>query len=837
MSQDTPERPVHGNTVANNAGKLVQARDIHGGVHLHGPAAAEVRFPCRFGQVPPRAAGFQQRDQAGLLPAAGECVVVTGPGGAGKTQLAADFVERVWAGGEAEVVAWVPAASRDEVVSAYTALAGRLSGVDRDPPDAVRWVLGWLAETPVSWLLVLDDVWDPQDVHGLWPAPSTNGRVVVTTRRQDAALKGHGRRTVAVGMFTPEQSRACLTGVLADRPHLLDGVDEVVQELGHLPLAVGQAGAYMADRNLTCGEYLRRWRDRDRRLSSLFPPERELPEGRDRTVAVTWSLSIELADTLDPVGVAGPLMHIASVLDPNGIPLPVLTAPPVLEHLSSTRGTLVSEDDARDALGRLERLSLITLDTPTGTGPGSIRVHSLAQRATREATPSGQFTDHARVAADALWEVWPEIEIDTGLAMALRANTTTLTAIAGPLLFSPDAHAVVFRVGQSLGEAGQVTAALGHFTTLYATTLTHLGPDHPDTLLTRHNIASWRGDSGDVLGALAEFEALLPDRTRVLGADHPSTLLTRHNIASWRGRTGIVLEALGECEVLLTDQTRVLGADHPYTLATRHNIASWRGESGDALGALGEFDALLADQTRVLGADHPSTLLTRNNVASWRGESGDALGALGEFDALLADQTRVLGADHPDTLATRSNIASWRGRTRDVPGALGEFEALLADQTRVLGADHPDTLITRSNIAAWQADSGDVLGALSEFEALLTDRTRILSADHPSTLTTRSNIAYWRGRSGDAQKALSEFEALLTDRTRVLGAGHPDTLTTRSNIASWRGRTGDAQKALNEFEALLTDRTRILGAGHPDTLTIRSNIAYWRKIADEMRRS
>ena len=60
-----------------------------------------------------------------------------------------------------------------------------------------------------------------------------------------------------------------------------------------------------------------------------------------------------------------------------------------------------------------------------------------------------------------------------------------------------------------------------------------LGPDHPDTLTTRGNIASWTGECGDAAGALRLFRELLPDRERVLGPDHPDTLTTRNNIASW----------------------------------------------------------------------------------------------------------------------------------------------------------------------------------------------------------------------------------------------------------------------------------------------------------------
>ena len=57
--------------------------------------------------------------------------------------------------------------------------------------------------------------------------------------------------------------------------------------------------------------------------------------------------------------------------------------------------------------------------------------------------------------------------------------------------------------------------------------LQRLGPDHPDTLTTRGNIAHWTGEAGDARGALELFTALLPDRQRVLGPDHPDVQATR----------------------------------------------------------------------------------------------------------------------------------------------------------------------------------------------------------------------------------------------------------------------------------------------------------------------
>ncbi len=318
-----------------------------------------------------------------------------------------------------------------------------------------------------------------------------------------------------------------------------------------------------------------------------------------------------------------------------------------------------------------------------------------------------------------------------------------------------------------------------------------LGPDHPDTLTTRNNIASWTGEVGDARGALRLFTELLPDRERVLGRDHPHTLTTRNNIAGCTGRVGDAREALRLSRALLPDRERVLGRDHPHTLRTRNNIAALAGEAGDAREALRLFTELLPDLERVLGRDDPATLTTRNNIAAWTGEVGDAREALRLFAELLPDLERVLGRDDPATLTTRSNIASWTGRVGDAREALRLFTELLPDQERVLGRDHPETLRTRNNIAAWTGEVGDACEALRLFAKLLPDRERVLGRDHPATLTTRINIASWTGRVGDAREALRLFAELLADQERVLGRDHPDTL-----------RTQEANKLLESAAAL-----------------------------------
>ncbi|MFC7535226.1 tetratricopeptide repeat protein [Actinoplanes sp. GCM10030250] len=703
-----------------------------------------VTWPQRVGVVPRSAHGRQSRPADQDLADAGSggtavvCQVVAGLGGVGKTQLAANLAERLWAEQAVDLLLWVTASSRTSILSAYALAAGEVAGFDDpDPQQAAVRLLSWLARTGRRWLIVLDDLTDPADLTGLWPPDRPAGRTVVTTRRRDAALLA-GRQLVDVGVFTPEQATAYLTRLLGDDPVRLGEAGELATELGHLPLALAQAAAYMIDQDLTCAAY----RDRLRRRPLVRLRPEALPDQQSRPVARAWTLSIEAAGATTG-GLAPVLLQLAAILDPNGIPVELFTTRTVLDHCAAGLRQRVERDRVHDTLRVLHRLSLADVDAHT------LRVHALVQRVTRDTTAEPDRQRLAFTAADAMANLWPDIERDPAtsrLGQRLRAGTAALAEHTGPLLWhgTDGVHTVLFKAGHSLGEIGLVAAARDYFTAMRAVADAQLGADHRETLAIRHNVARWRGEAGDAAGAVTAYEQLLADALRVLGPDHPYTLSTRGNLARCRGEAGDPARAAAEFEHLLTDRLRLLGPDHPHTLTTRSNLARWRGTAGDPAGAAAALEQLLTDRLRLAGPDHPSTLSTRHNVAFWRGVAGDPAGAAAALEQLLTDRLRVLGPDHPSTLSTRNNLAHWRGRAGDPAGAAAALDQLLADRLRVLGPDHPHTLNTRGLLARWRGEAGDAAGAASAYEELLADRLRVLGAEHPDTRSTREDAGYWR---------------------------------------------------------------------------------------------
>lgn len=503
-------------------------------------------LPHRVGAVPRLAVDRQPRPADDLLAAALTeggttvvCQVLAGMGGVGKTQVAANLAEQWWQTRTVELLVWVTASSRTNVVNTYAQAAADLSGVnDPDPQQAAGRLLGWLASTDRRWLIVLDDVADPQDLAGWWPPDTLLGRTVVTTRRRDAALLD-GRSLVDVGVFTPTQAVDYLRGRLdAGR---LGEAEQLAADLGYLPLALAQAATYILDQNADCSDYRRRLQRR--RLDRMHP--QVLPDGQQQAVADTWGLSIELADIATD-GLAEIVLRLAAVLDPNGIPASLLTSAAASGHYRQRLDRDVDGDDTCDAIRALYRLGLADITTDGDLGGDLLRVHALVQRVVRETTPDPQQAALAHTAADALIELWPDIERDTAtarLGQLLRANTTTLVTVAGGHLWRTydgdgDAHRVLFQVGASLGGIGLVVAARDHFQRLLTDMVRVFGPDHPDTRTTRWLFALWRGKAGDAGGAAATFEQLLTDQLRVLGQDHPDILYTRSELAYWRVEAG-----------------------------------------------------------------------------------------------------------------------------------------------------------------------------------------------------------------------------------------------------------------------------------------------------------
>ncbi|WP_165845671.1 tetratricopeptide repeat protein [Streptacidiphilus pinicola] len=834
-------RDVKGNAFGDNS-SVTYIEERH--IHNHPLPAEAVSWPVQVGSVPALASAFQSRAELRLRVDAarshGETVVLTqvlsGGGGVGKTQLAAAYAAEAMHGG-ADLVVWVPAGEEHTVVTGYAGAASRVRAPGATGEDSVgdaRAFLDWLATTHRRWLVVLDDIADLQAVQAWWPASHTGtGWVLATTRLHDARLTGGGRRRVDVDVYTPDEAVAYLRSRL-DGDGLVHLLDEhagaLAEALGHLPLALGHAAAYMINLDETCTRYLRLFNDRIHTLDQLLPRTADT-EGYGRAISTTLLLALDAADRAHPHGLATPMLRLAALLDPAGHPEDLWTTPAALTHLTTHRHPVnvqeaapITPEQARTMLRTLHRYALLSVDA--GAGSRAVRIHALTARAAQEATSDSALPDLAAAAADALAQVWPEPDRTwPALAIELRSNTDALRHHAGDLLWRPEGHAILFRAGDSLLDAGLSNAAVGYWQRMEADARRLLGADHPDTLTACGSLAISLRDMGRLEEAAALEMRVLADSNRLRGPDHPSTVTARANLAVTYHAAGRLGEAIELQEAVLADCERLLGLDHLDTLLARANLAASYKEA-DRLGEAIELqEAVLADRERLLGLDHPHTLLARANLAVCYRSAGRLEEAIAIHARVLADREALLGPDHPDTLTAQGNLAASYQAAGRLEEAIAIEVRVLADREALLGPDHPDTLLARANLAVTYQAADCSSMAVDLKERVLADSDRLLGSGHPDTIRARGNLAYSYVKAGRTEEAVELLEQEAAHRGRLQGPDHPSALLARSNLAGTYQLAGRTADAIELHEAVLADRERLLGPDHPDTHSTRVNLA------------
>ena len=651
-------------------------------------------------------------------------VALCGLGGAGKTSVALEYAHRHLA----EVgVAWQFSAEDPAVLAAgFAELAAQLGARDLlDTRDPVASVHGMLAAHPAQWLLVFDNAPDRASVVAFLP-PAGRGRVLMTSRNQ---IWPPGQ-ALDVPVLDPEVAAEFLVNRTGD-PDRQAALD-LAGGLGGLPLALEQAAAYIQATGDTLAGYLASFQQR--RPDMLARGE---ATGYDSTVAATWALTFEQLEQSAPQ--AAGLLRLLACCAPEAVPLRLLlqSRTGLAEQLGSQVAVVLVpllEDElaAGDAIAALRGYSLIS-----AAGSGLVSVHRLVQAVTADQMPAELAAGWRQAAAAVIQAALPgdpRVPADWPMFALLLPHAQVALAAGSEGMA---------RVASYLGRSGSYQAARELYRGVFDARVRALGPEHPDTLTARSNLALWTGEAGDVAGARDQFAALLPIRERVSGPEHPETLTARASLAYWTGEAGDAAGARDQLAALLPDIQRILGPEHPDTLATRANLARWTGKAGDAARARDQYSALLPVTARVLGPEHPDTLAARSNLAYWTGYAGDAAGARDQFAALLPVDERVLGPEHPDTIADRGNLGRWIGDAGDAAGARDQHAALLPVDERVLGREHPGTLAGRGNLARWTGEAGDAAGARDQLAALLPVLERVLGPEHPDTLATRGNLARW----------------------------------------------------------------------------------------------
>ena len=205
----------------------------------------------------------------------------------------------------------------------------------------VQAVKTWL-QTHSGWLLILDNADDLSLVPAFLP-PALGGHLLLTTR---AFAVGHLASRLEVDTLSAEQGalfllrRASLIAPDATLEHVSpqqrDLAVQVSQELGGLPLALDQAGAYLEATGTALAAYQQIYQQH---RTALLAQRRAQGADHPEPVASTWSLSFARVEETNPA--AADLLRLCAYLAPDAIPEEILTQG--AEHLGPVLGPVASD--------------------------------------------------------------------------------------------------------------------------------------------------------------------------------------------------------------------------------------------------------------------------------------------------------------------------------------------------------------------------------------------------------------------------------------------------------------------------------------------------------------
>jgi tetratricopeptide (TPR) repeat protein len=630
---------------------------------------------------------------------------------------------------------------------------------------------------------------------------------------------------------------------------------KIVKELFCFPLAIDQAGTYIASGATTIGDYLAKYSEHRKTL--LSHSEFTGASKYNRTVYETWELSYQeiqqrsKSDDSHKVNAANSAMLLLELLPffhHEGITEEIFSyaALPEDKKTSSTKLPLASSlldrrllplnksgtwDNFvfREGLRILLSFSLIK----KGPSDGVYALHPLVHTWGRDRLTLNKRQEcclmaYVTLSCSLRWDTDQPYGFHRTLVTHVRANMEYFKSEGSQNIVSYMDDACE-KFGRLLWEQGFFKEAETLENKVLDTRNRILGVEHPDTTTAMANLAATYRNLGKYVEAENLEIQVLNTQTRILGVEHLHTIYTMANLAAtYQG-----LEKFTEAEKLETQvlhaRSRILGVEHPETITAMGNLAVTYQNLRKFRQAEKLEIQVLDARNRILGVEDPDTIIAMGNLAATYRDMGNFTKAE-KLDIQVVDvSNRILGVEHPDTITAMANLAA----TYYYLGKFTEAEKLqiqvLNARNRILGMEHPYTILVMVNLARTYYSLGKYTEAEKLEIQVLDASNRIFGVEHPDTINAMANLAATYGNIEKFTEAERLQIQVLDARNRTLGMEYPDTIMAMESLAATYQKLGKYIHAEKLQIQVLDARNRVLGVEHLHTINAMENLAatYW----------
>ena len=596
---------------------------------------------------------------------------------------------------------------------------------------SVESVLQWMSGIQEEWLIVFDNADEPPVfVVERFIPPGNRGNILITSRNRSMGSLISFENIIEINEMEEEDAINLLlkASYLEASAKHIEIAKNIVTELGCMPLAVNQAGAYIEAGRCSIDKYLQQFSLHRQTLMS--DATFRGASNYDRTVYGTWDLSLKEIKKR----ASGP-----SAGDAQAAQAAIL----ILQIWAFYHHSNISKDIFRSAAEES-------------------RGHVVDSKVAEKLPLAMSCLNRTLLALDKNGH-WDEYIYEQGITILLSFSFYQRDDASGMLSVHPLVHCwsreqMSKSEQQRMYEMGSIIlcCAISQKLSSYDYGLRRLIFSHINaiesygsqmSLAKKYYDDKWNNyifvlkEIGDWKHAEQLGVQVLDMRKKLLGAEHPDTLTSMAGLAGIYSSQGKWNEAEQLGVQVLEMRKKLLGAEHPDTLISMGNLASTYLSQGRWNEAEQLEVQVLDMRKKVLGAEHPHIITCMGNLASIYSSQGRWNEAEQLGIQVLDIRKKLLGAKHPDTLTSMASLA----RIYADKGNLREAEQLgvqaLDMRKKLLGTEHPDTLRSMENLAKIYIDKGNLKEAEQLEVQVLNMRKKLLGADHPDTLRSMEYLA------------------------------------------------------------------------------------------------
>lgn len=552
-------------------------------------------------------------------------LALVGMGGSGKTQLAIEYAYRY--SKQYSAIYWLQADDIGLFFLSVSELAEKLipnECKDINPEVIANKLKSHLEEQQSGWLLIVDNADDFSIVKKYLPR-SGKGDILITTRSSQIDPAIH---QILISTFLPNESKLLLlrrakqlkeiTDFTQLDPSENEATEKLTLQLGGLPLAIDQAGAYIGKENITLEKYLTLYQQTERG-KELRQTRGEL-SGEHTSSSTTYTLALEQVAFRDEE--AAELIRICAFLAPESIPKRIFTEnPDIWEGSLATR---LHKPSGFDELRKeATRYSLIQWESRREL----LSIHAVVQQVIRDELSQEEKQSYIKKVILAVNAIFPkEIEIRFASREVLRSCDRLSSQARTVLAWTKDYSITSLAIGNLMNKYGYYLIARSSYKDakdfceravkfwrdlstsqdLSAENITEIDLGLASSL---NNHAELLHAQGNYRDARLLFEEALKIRKDKLSLDDPDYFWvgqSLHNLARLEGDFGNYLTAEELFEKALKINKNTQRDDLRFLLAISHNDLAklYRLKANFSEANLNCKKALTINR-EIFGKDHP----------------------------------------------------------------------------------------------------------------------------------------------------------------------------------------------------------------------------------------